>query len=142
NEIRRCDILLANLEVAKKSISETGLGGYSRDVEAVVRFLTENRVQSARAANTYLAELVPDAQKSRDLVMSDPARFLGVCVAQGEWDKTRNLVSKANLIPPLLSLWPSRRWSKQHLPRIFWSSAPLMTPPTTMRPRKVFWRIS
>ncbi|WP_281459238.1 hypothetical protein [Pseudomonas rhizophila] len=97
NEIRRCDILLANLEVAKKSISETGLGGYSRDVEAVVRFLTENRVQSSRAANTYLAELVPDAQKSRDLVMSDPARFLGVCVAQGEWDKTRNLLSKANL---------------------------------------------
>lgn len=97
NEIRRCDILLANLEVAKKSISETGLGGYNRDVEAVVRFLTESRVQSARAANTYLAELVPDAQKSRDLVMSDPARFLGVCVAQGEWDKTRNLLSKANL---------------------------------------------
>lgn len=91
-EIADRNIRLAQLKADRGSIVETGLAGRSADIDAVVRQLQGSGIRSARAANTYVAELNPDVEDARALVLSDPARFLGVNVAQGEWAKAQQLI--------------------------------------------------
>lgn len=86
-EISDRDVRLAQLRSDRGSIVETGLAGRSADVDAAVRQLHAVGVRSARAANTYIADLLPNLQEARDLVLSDPARFLGVVVAKGDWER-------------------------------------------------------
>lgn len=81
------DVRLAQLRSDRGSIVETGLAGRSGDVDAVVRQLNGLGVRSARAANTYVAELRPNVHEAGSLVLSDPARFLGVVVAKGDWER-------------------------------------------------------
>jgi len=91
-EIADRNIRLAQLKADRSSIVETGLAGRSADIDAVVRQLQGSGIRSARATNTYVAELRPDVENARALVLSDPARFLGVNVAQGEWAKAQQLI--------------------------------------------------
>jgi hypothetical protein len=96
-EIADRNVRLAQLDLDRTSILETGLAGRSPNVDAVVRALQTAGVRSARAANTYLADVRPDAVEARSLVTSDPARFLGVTVAQGEWSEVTALVNTLRL---------------------------------------------
>ncbi|WP_256579940.1 MULTISPECIES: hypothetical protein [unclassified Pseudomonas] len=96
-EVLERDIRLANLQRARQSIEESELAGQSDDVDQVVRLLRSAGIHSARATNSYIANLVPDADEARRLVASDPARFLGVCVASEEWGKSRKIVAGADL---------------------------------------------
>lgn len=87
SEISNCAIRLKQLREQQESIEQTGLAGRSDDVARVVRALNSAGIRSARAANTYVADLRIDAEEARALVLSDPARFLGVNVAKEEWNK-------------------------------------------------------
>jgi hypothetical protein len=91
-EITGRNVRLAQLKADRGSIVETGLAGRSADVDAVVRLLQGSGIRSVRAANTYVAEVRPEVNDARALVLSDPARFLGVNVAQGEWLKARQIM--------------------------------------------------
>ena len=91
------NVRIAEVDNDRGSIVETHVAGRSPDVDAVVQALQNGSIRSARAANTYIAELVPDAAKARALVTSDPDRFLGVTVAAGEWEDV--LVKAASLRP-------------------------------------------
>lgn len=96
-EIADRNIRLAQLKADRGSIVETGLAGRSADVGAVVRQLQGSGIRSARATNTYVAELRPNVEDARALVVSDPARFLGVNVAKGEWEKTQQIIPNLKL---------------------------------------------
>jgi len=96
-EVLERDIRLANLERARQSIEESELAGQSDDVDQVVRLLRTAGIHSARATNSYIANVVPDAEEARRLIASDPARFLGVCVGSEEWEKSRKIVAGADL---------------------------------------------
>jgi len=102
-EIADRNIRLAQLKADRGSIVETSLAGRSADIDAVVRQLQGVGIRSARAANTYVAELRPDVEDARALVLSDPARFLGVNVAQGEWVKAQQIMPtlKLTLLAPV-----------------------------------------
>jgi hypothetical protein len=86
DEISDIDVLLAQLEHERNSIQETGLAGRNADVDAAVKQLVAVGVRSARAASAYVAEMLPDAAEATPVVLSDPARFLGVSVAHGDWE--------------------------------------------------------
>lgn len=88
-QVTSADIRLAELEADKRSIEETGLAGFSPDVAWVVAKLQANGIRSAQAFNQYLGKAIPDAARARALVQSNPARFLGVCVASTELDACR-----------------------------------------------------
>lgn len=102
-EIADRNIRLAQLNADRDSIAETGLAGRNANVEDVVRNLQKSGIRSAKAANVYVAELRPDVDEARTLVLSDPARFLGVNVAQGEWSKVQQIAPtlKLNLSSPV-----------------------------------------
>lgn len=86
-EIADRDVRLAQLRSDRGAIVETGLAGRSADVDAVVRQLQSLGVRSAKAANIYVADLVGNVDEARRLVESDPGRFLGVVVADGDWQR-------------------------------------------------------
>jgi len=86
-QVSSADVRLAQLTADKQAIEDTGVTGRSADVERVVRHLLDEGVRSAKAFNQYLAQTVPDAERSRHLVQSNPARFLGVCVADSDWER-------------------------------------------------------
>lgn len=92
SDISRKDIRLDQLSRDRESIEQTGLAGRNGDVDQVVQALSSAGVRSARAANTYLADLRRDADAARALVLSDPSRHLGVNVASDEWEKAVELV--------------------------------------------------
>lgn len=97
SEISKKDVRLDQLERERESILQTGLSGRNSDVDQVVEALTLAGVRSARAANTYVADLRKDADEARALVLSDPSRYLGVNVASDEWERARSLVAGLNL---------------------------------------------
>ena len=88
-QITSTDIRMAELDADKQSIENTGVAGFSPDVSLVVRKLQAHGVRSAQPFNEYLAKAIPDAARARALVQSNPARFLGVCVASAELDACR-----------------------------------------------------
>lgn len=96
-EIADRNVRLAQLGIDRTSILETGLAGRNPNVDAVVRALQGGGVRSARATNTYLAEVRPHAEEARALVLSDPARYLGVTVAQAEWPVVATLAKTLNV---------------------------------------------
>lgn len=96
-EISKKAIRLDQLEGERESIVETGLSGRNTDVELVIDALSKAGVRSARAANTYVADLRHNADEARALVLSDPGRFLGVNVASEEWGKALSLVPALHL---------------------------------------------
>lgn len=101
--ISRCDVRSNALKMEQESITETGLAGRSVDVAAVLSALENEGVRSAIAANRYVAEIVPQGEKARSLVLSDPARFLGVSIAGSEFDRARSILERQdlNLLAPV-----------------------------------------
>lgn len=83
----------------KRSIEETGLAGRSHEVQEIVRHLMKAGVQSARPANTYLADVHRDAANARALLLSDPSLHLGVTVASAEWGKAVDALSHIEGLP-------------------------------------------
>lgn len=109
------DVRLAELRATKQAIDETGVAGYSIDVALVVETLLQAGVRSAKAYNEYISRALPDVSQARALVSSDPARFLGVCVASTELGKakaiswearrpTRPVVMSATTLEPAAQL--------------------------------------
>lgn len=84
---------LSSLHADRSAILDSGVAGASHAVNAVVAQLRECGVRSARPFNTYLAQALPDANAARALVVSNPARFLGVSVARSELARARELVN-------------------------------------------------
>jgi len=81
------DVRLAELRATRQAIEDTGVAGYSQDVALVVQALQAAGVRSAIPFNEYVARAIEDAAKAQTLVLSDPARYSGVCVAQAEFAK-------------------------------------------------------
>ena len=94
--IAAASVRLAELESNRKAIEATGVAGRSRDVDEVVGKLLAEGIRSARPYNTYLADAIDDAGRSRALVLSDPARFLGVAVASAEFSKARAVLTSSS----------------------------------------------
>ncbi len=90
-EISHSDVRLAELRAIRSSIEETGVAGSSRDVDWVVSALKSLGVRSAQPYNRYIAGALPDSDKARTLVASNPSRFAGVCVAASEFEKARGI---------------------------------------------------
>lgn len=90
-EISHSDVRLAELRAIRTSIEETGVAGSSRDVDWVVSALKSLGVRSAQPYNRYIAGALPDSNKARTLVASNPSRFAGVCVAASEFEKARGI---------------------------------------------------
>jgi hypothetical protein len=88
-EISRSDVLLADLNAKAKAIQDRGVAGADPDVDLVVQLLRDADVRSARPFKDYISQTLLDASHARTLVMSDPARFLGVMVAEVEMDKVK-----------------------------------------------------
>lgn len=97
DELSKRLIRLDQLSRERESITQTGLAGRNEDVAAVVAALIKAGIRSARPANTYLAELRPNVDEARSLVLSDPSRYLGVNVAAQEWDRATNVVDSLSL---------------------------------------------
>lgn len=94
-EVSLSDVRLAELHAAKLSIEKTELAGDSLDVNAVVARLRELGVKSAKPYNAYISKALPDADQARRLIASNPARFMGVCVAATEFQKARQIEAHA-----------------------------------------------
>ncbi len=90
-QITSADLRMAELDADNQAIENTGVAGFNPDVALVVRKLQANGVRSAQPFNQYLAKAIPDAARARELVQSNPARFLGVCVASAELEACRQL---------------------------------------------------
>ena len=91
NEVALSSVRLSQLNASSSSILETGVTGQSSDINAVVARLKEIGVKSAMAFNIYIAKALGDTETARALIASNPARFLGVCVASSELKKARTL---------------------------------------------------
>jgi hypothetical protein len=96
-EVSHCDVRLAELNAMKQAIDETGVAGNSPDVSLVVAQLRQAGIKSARPFNEYIADALGSADQARALVVSDPARFSGVCVAESDLAKVQAFV------------WPGRK---------------------------------
>lgn len=105
-DVSRSDVLLADLESKADAIRERGVAGADPDVDLVVQLLREAGVRSARPFKDYIAQALANADQARTLVMSDPARFLGVMVAEAEMDKVKsiNWVERKPFLPVLVSM--------------------------------------
>lgn len=90
-ELALSAVRLAELNATKQAIDETGVAGNNPDVAAVLALLSDKGIATARPFNEYLAKAVPDAAKARAIVLSNPARFSGVMVAQGEFAAVKGL---------------------------------------------------
>jgi hypothetical protein len=81
------DVRLAELRATRQAIEDTGVAGYSHDVSLVVQGLHAAGVRSAKPFNEYIARAVDDVVKAQALLLSDPARYSGVCVAEAEFTR-------------------------------------------------------
>lgn len=93
--LNQLTIQLNELEERQRDIQENGVASNSKDVAKVVSWLTEMGIRSATPFNEYISKAIPDAERARGVVTSNPARFMGVCVAETQLDKARNI--NANL---------------------------------------------
>lgn len=74
----------SRLDLECQSLSAAPVAGVSADVRLVIQQLKAAGIRSARPFNEYIAEMVSDADTARDILLSNPARFLGVGVAASE----------------------------------------------------------
>jgi len=92
-ELMGATVLISQLGADQDAITKTGLAGLNPNVDKVVAALEAIGVKSASAYNKYIAEVAPDAERARQIVRSNPARFLGVHVSSGEFDLARGLLA-------------------------------------------------
>lgn len=96
-ELALSAVRLAELNATKQAIDDTGVAGNNPDVAAVLALLSDNGIATARPFNEYLANAIPDPGKARSIVLSNPARFSGISVAQGEFEAVKALTWSAGL---------------------------------------------
>lgn len=95
---RNADLHLSRLKEGQESLDLTDLFGRDPDVARVVRLLSDLGVVGVRAYAEYLAYTVPNPEQARNLVLSNPGRYLGVAVPTTEaLDKSKALLAKAEL---------------------------------------------
>jgi len=97
-EVALLSVRLSQLNASRSSIDDTGVAGQSADVNAVVARLRELGVKSAHPFSSYIAQQIDDADKARALVLSNPARFSGVCVASSEMQRAHKIVSETLML--------------------------------------------
>lgn len=95
-----CAVIVAGLNGDRTEIETTGLAGSNPDVQTVLCTLSELGIRTACAFNSYIAQTESNPDKAREVVLSSPAKFLGVAV------KTEKELADAQRIlehPPALS---------------------------------------
>ncbi|WP_321912304.1 coiled-coil domain-containing protein [Burkholderia cepacia] len=90
------DVRLADFRATRQAIEDTGVAGYNPDVALVVQALHVAGVRSARPFNEYISRALDDADKAEALVLSDPSRYSGVCVAQADFARAVSIPWSAN----------------------------------------------
>jgi hypothetical protein len=90
-ELALSAVRLAELNATKQAIDDTGVAGNNPDVAAVLALLSDRGIATARPFNEYLAKTVPDALKARAIVLSNPARFSGIAVAETEFAAVKKM---------------------------------------------------
>lgn len=83
-DIARLNVRRAELEEDEKSLEASELASAGADVETVVQSLRSAGIASARPFAHYIAKVEPDVSRARTMVLSNPARYLGVAVASPE----------------------------------------------------------
>jgi hypothetical protein len=83
-DIARLNVRRAELEEDEKSLEASELASAGADVETVVESLRSAGIASARPFAHYIAKVEPDVSRARAMVLSNPARYLGVAVASLE----------------------------------------------------------
>lgn len=83
-DIARLNVRRAELEEDEKSLEASELASAGADVETVVHALRSAGIASARPFAHYIAKVEPDVSRARTMVLSNPARYLGVAVASPE----------------------------------------------------------
>ena len=89
----------AELEADDRSLEASDLVSAGADVESVVEKLKGEGIASAQPFAHYIARIEPDAGRARAMVLSDPARYLGVAVASA--DDLKNAQKLLQPPPPL-----------------------------------------
>lgn len=74
------EVSLAQLVVDRQSIESVGLTQSCRDVNVVVTALQSIGIKTAKSFASYLAKVKPEKEAAKRLILTDPARYLGVCV--------------------------------------------------------------
>ncbi len=90
-ELALSAVRLAELNATKQAIDDTGVAGNNPDIAAVLALLSTKGIATARPFNEYLAKTVPDAAKARSIVLSNPARFCGISVAEAEFTAVQKI---------------------------------------------------
>jgi len=93
DELASAQLKLARLQDDHQSILDTGLAGRDPDVLAVMKALSDRGVRGVRSFAQYLAEVLPDQAQAREVVTSDPARFLGVTVPEDALPRAREILA-------------------------------------------------
>lgn len=83
-DIARLNVRRAELEEDEKSLEASELASAGADVETVVQSLRSAGIASARPFTHYIAKVELDVSRARAIVLSNPARYLGVAVASPE----------------------------------------------------------
>ncbi|PYY12174.1 MAG: hypothetical protein DMG61_17035, partial [Acidobacteria bacterium] len=91
-----------NLVDLRERLENTRLAFANPDVTRIIELLTSSGI-AARPFVDYVAEHVKDQNASRELVLSDPARFLGVRVSTPEEvEKVRRMLGEVSLRQPVV----------------------------------------
>lgn len=94
-DIAHINVRRAELEADERSLEGTDLASAGADVESVAEKLKGAGIASAKPFAHYIAKIEPDAGRARAMVLSDPARYLGVAVAS-----TDDLKNAQKLLQP------------------------------------------
>lgn len=88
------------LEDARQTIQDTDLAFRDEDVNVVVDQLSHLGIGSAKPYAHWVADAVRDTSRARSLVLSDPARFLGVHVqTAGDLERVRERLDSLGDLP-------------------------------------------
>lgn len=95
---RNAELHLSRLKEGQESFDLTELFGRDPDVARVVRLLSDQGIPGVRAYAEYLAYTVPKPEQARELVLSNPGRYLGVAVpTASDVEKCKTLLQDAGL---------------------------------------------
>lgn len=101
-DLRDAQVELAHIEEDDESIRLTGLAGRNPDVSRTVRRLIDGGIRNAQPHAEYIAKVVTDENLAREIVTSDPARYLGVAVPTSEYlAEAKALVSGLHVARPV-----------------------------------------
>lgn len=98
-DIARINVRRAELEADERSLEASDLASAGADVESVMDKLRGEGISSAQPFAHYIAKIEPDPNRARAMILSDPARYLGLAVASA--DDLKNAQRLLQSPPPL-----------------------------------------